>query len=511
MLSHRLRAISDLPIADRTVYRGVEKEGLRVTPERILSQKGHPTALGSALTHPHITTDYSESLLEFVTPVCTEPAEAQRWLQRLHRFTLQNMGDEVIWSSSMPCPLKSELDVQIASFGTSNVGRMKEVYRHGLWHRYGRMMQAIAGVHYNVSFSAEMMQAIAHSENEVVSREWQSAQYFHVIRNFRRHQYLLAHLFGASPAFDSSFQVGRSGEVPRHGDTTRLLSGATSLRMSDIGYSNDVQGKFYVCFNALLSYISTIDEALNTPHAPYEAIGTRHATGWNQLNTNVLQIENEYYSDIRPKRVARSGERPSHALLDRGVEYLEVRCLDLNPFSEVGIALETMRFLDLFMVWCWLKKSPFLLRKSCDVLRANQLKTTRLGSDGRLILKRHGGESSIREWGAESLERMTPLAELMEQRYPGTISALNTQKEKIRGTQETYSQRITRVLQEQNLSFSEFTYEWSARHKANLLSEPMSEALHAQFTATAAASHVAQAEIEASDTVDFDTYLRQRS
>jgi len=511
MLSHRLRAISNLPVAHRTVFRGIEKEGLRVTSERTLSQGSHPSSLGSALTHPNITTDYSEALLEFVTPVCPEPSQAQEWLQNLHRFTLQNIEDEVIWASSMPCPMNSELDVPIASYGTSNVGRMKEVYRHGLWHRYGRMMQAIAGVHYNVSFSKEMMQAIASSENEVVNREWQSAQYFHVIRNFRRHQYLLAHLFGASPAFDESFRVGRSGEVPLHGSTTRLLPGATSLRMSDIGYSNDVQGKFYVCFNALLSYVGTIDEALNTPHPPYEVLGTKGVDGWRQLNTNVLQIENEYYSDIRPKRVARSGERPSQALLDRGVEYLEVRCLDLNPFSPVGIELETMKFIDLFLLWCWVKKSPFLLRESCNVLRSNQFKTTRMGSDGSLVLQRHGGESSIRAWGLESLDRMTPLAELMEERYPGTIAALNRQKAKIIGTEETYSQQVTRILQEQKLSFTEFTYSLSAQHKLALLAKPLDSDLKTQYVATAVTSLEAQKSMEAGDTVDFDTYLRQRS
>ena len=509
MLPDRLQAIADVPSEKRTIHRGIEKEGLRVTPKRRIGQNPHPTALGSALKHPHITTDYSEALLEFVTPVCSDPELALGWLADLHRFTLPHLGDQVIWSGSMPCRIDSEEEVKIAQYGSSNIGRLKTVYRHGLWHRYGRVMQSIAGLHYNVSFDSALLESMADREGSLVDRDWQSAQYFHVIRNFRRHQYLLAHLFGASPAFDASFNVGRSASLPRHGDRSHLLDTATSLRMSDIGYTNHVQSKFYVCFNALLSFVSTIDEAMNTSHPVYEAIGVRNGEEWLQLNTHVLQIENEYYSDIRPKRVTHSGERPSHALLERGVEYLEVRCMDLNPFAPNGVDLETMRFLDLFLTWCWVKKSPHLTRPSCKKLRANQLRTTQQGASADLVLERFGDQCSIRDWGLETLDRMGPLAEIMEERYPGTLASLDTQKTRLKGHEETLSQRVVREMRESGADHVEFLWELSKSHKAVGMAHDLSQSQHTHLSSMAEASHEAQRQVEAADTVDFEVFVRK--
>jgi len=507
MLPVRFQSIAELDPAALTLHRGIEKEGLRVTPEGRVAADAHPLALGSALTHPTITTDYSEALLEFVTPVFDEPEAALSTLQAVHQYTARHLGDQVIWAGSMPCRIDKEEEVRIAEYGTSNVGRLKHVYRHGLWHRYGRKMQCIAGLHYNLSFGPEVLQVLAETEGKSLDQKGQNEQYFHLIRNFRRHQYLLAHLFGASPAYDQSFDVGNAGSLPAHGTRSRLLPSATSLRMSDIGYTNPVQGQYYVCFNGLHSFVKTIDKAMRCSHAPYEAIGIKDGDQWKQLNTHVLQIENEYYSDIRPKRVARSGERPSHALLERGVEYVEVRCLDLNPFQPLGIDAQQMRFLDLFLLWCLVKKSPRLSKSSCETIRLNQLKTTQYGAQASMALDRYDTVSTIREWGLETLERMTPLAECLERSSPGTLASLHYQRARLRGEEETVAQRVTRTLLETGEDHIDFVHRLSAAHKKTLLETPMEAPAHAGLAAEASASLQRQRDVEASDTMDFESYV----
>ena len=306
--------------------RGIEKEGLRVDGAGRIAQTPHPAALGSKLTHPHITTDYSEALLEYITPVYCRPADAMAFLGDLHRFSYRYLGEELIWPASMPSRLDGNDSIPIADYGSSNVGTMKRVYRKGLDVRYGRIMQAIAGVHYNVSLPDDLWALLRQIDGAEATpmNDYRSARYFGLIRNFRRHSWLLLYLFGASPALDRSFLP--SGEVPDklepHGEETLVSRYATSLRMSDLGYQNKVQEQLKICFNSLSNYVNTLRHAISTPWPAYQAKGVQEGDEWRQLNANILQIENEYYSDVRPKRVARHDETPSQALEARGVEFL---------------------------------------------------------------------------------------------------------------------------------------------------------------------------------------------
>ena len=172
-LNERLRELPDTRLRD--MRRGVEKESLRALPDAGLALTPHPAALGSALTHPHITTDFSESQLEFVTGVHASAADCVRELTEIHQFSyraLQELGDEMLWVSSMPCGLPTDETIPLGRYGSSNVGRAKSVYRMGLGHRYGRRMQTISGIHYNWSLPGITTEA-----------------YFGLIRNFRRHSF----------------------------------------------------------------------------------------------------------------------------------------------------------------------------------------------------------------------------------------------------------------------------------------------------------------------------------
>lgn len=365
-LSDRVAALS--PDRLRGIRRGIEKESLRAQPDGQLALTPHPTALGSPLTHPHITTDFSESQLELVTGAHASVEAMLAELTEIHQFVhheLAALGDEMLWVSSMPCGLPTDETIPLGRYGTSNVGRAKSVYRMGLSHRYGRRMQTISGIHYNWSLPGV--------DND---------GYFALIRNFRRHAFLLLYLFGASPAVCSSFVAGRQHELQALGEHAMHLPWATSLRMGRLGYQSDAQATLAVSYNGLESYAASLEEALTRPYPAYEAVGIQNPGGdYNQLGTTLLQIENEFYGTIRPKRVIGSGERPLHALRERGVEYVEVRLMDLNPFEPVGIDAPTARFLDVFLLHCLLTDSPPDTPREIAALKANQHLTAARGRE----------------------------------------------------------------------------------------------------------------------------------
>ena len=404
-LQERLAALS--PARLRGVRRGIEKESLRAQPDGQLALTPHPAALGSALTHPHITTDFSESQLELITGVHGGVEAALDELTQVHQFTyrvLNELGDERMWVSSMPCGLPTDETIPIGRYGGSNVGRAKSVYRMGLSHRYGRRMQTISGIHYNWSLP-----------------EVSSEQYFALIRNFRRHAFLLLYLFGASPALCSSFVAGRPHELRPIGDGSMHMPFGTSLRMGRLGYQSEAQSSLQVSYNSLEGYGASLQDALTRPWPAYESIGIQNPGGdYNQLGTTLLQIENEFYGTIRPKRVIYPGERPLHALRERGVEYVEVRLMDLDPFVPVGITAQTIRFLDVFLLHCLLSDSPDDTPQEIAELAHNQHLTAARGREPGLQLLRGGQEIALTEWGADLVAQCRPIAQALDAAHGGS-------------------------------------------------------------------------------------------
>ncbi len=370
--------------------RGIEKESLRVRPDGRLATTPHSASLGAALTHPHITTDFSESQLELITGVHASAEACLAELTAIHQVVYRAIGNEVLWCASMPCRLPADDAIPIGRYGSSNVGRAKSVYRMGLAHRYGRRMQTISGIHYNFSLP------------DAAGTD----AYFALIRNFRRHSWLLLYLFGASPAVCSSFVAGRNHELVRLSDDTHHLPYATSLRMGRLGYQSDAQSRLAVSYNSLQSYGASLQEALTRPYPPYEAIGIRDGDDYRQLAVSLLQIENEFYGTIRPKRVIRPGERPLHALRERGVEYVEVRLMDLDPFFAVGITAGTMHFLDTFLLHCLLRDSPPDTPQEIAALGRNQQRVAARGREPGLRLERGAEGSDARRLGGRVHHRM---------------------------------------------------------------------------------------------------------
>ena len=510
LLSRRMTLLAEpanLSLLSKCLH-GIERECLRIDGDGQLALTPHPATFGSALTHTQITTDYSESLLEFITPAEADPAATLADLEQIHRFAYSKLDGEYLWSASMPCALPDEETIPIARYGHSNIGELKYVYRKGLALRYGKTMQCIAGIHYNFSLPDALWQRLQQAEGDTRSaQDYQSARYIALIRNFRRYSWLLMYLFGASPALHKGFMRGNPHQLQELDDETLYLPYATSLRMSDLGYQSSAQAGLTPCYNDLHSYTDSLRQAVGTPYPPYVEIGAKQDGEWLQLNTHILQIENEYYSNIRPKRVTDSGERPIQALVARGVQYVEVRCLDINPFLPLGIDLTESRFLDAFLLFCALQDSPLLESEECHACTDNFLSVVKEGRLPGLQLQRNGQPVALQSWANELLEKILPLAELLDQNLGSNAhsQALQAQQAKVADPSLTPSAQVLAQLQ-QGLSFSEFALRQSKRHAEYFRSQPLSAEQQAAFEARAAQSLQDQAELEAQDEGDFDSF-----
>ena len=495
------------------IRRGVEKESLRVRPDGMLADTPHPRALGSALTHPHITTDFSESQLELITGVHPDAESCYAELTEIHQLVYRHVGEELLWCTSMPCGLPADDDIPIGQYGHSNLGRAKTVYRHGLAHRYGRRMQTISGVHYNFSLPEAVWPLLQTAEARGGSvLAYQTAGYFHLIRNFRRHSWLLLYLFGASPTVCRSFVAGRKHMLQEFNAGTLYLPSATSLRMGPLGYQSDAQASLAVSFNSLRSYAESLNAGLTKPYPPYEAIGLRNGDTYLQLGTTLLQIENEFYGTIRPKPRFRSGERPLYALGERGVEYIEVRCMDNDPFCPVGIAADTMRFLDIFLLHCLLRDSPPDTPEEIAAMSQNQHDVAERGRDPDLRLTRGTERLSLADWGRALLEECEPIAATLDRAHAGSAyrDALEAAGAAIADPAKTRSARIlAEIGRSSDKSYVGFARAQSERHRRSLQALPISAEVEVRYARMAEESLAAQRRIEAADQVPFETYRQQ--
>jgi len=497
-LQQRIDAVS--PDRLKGILRGVEKESLRALPSGGLALTPHPVGLGSALTHSQITTDFSESQVELITRAHGNVQSVLDDLTELHQFTyrvLRDAGDEMLWASSMPCGLPTDETIPLARYGSSNIGRAKSVYRMGLGHRYGRRMQTISGIHYNWSLPG-----------------LSNTEYFALIRNFRRHAFLLMTLFGASPAVCSTFVEGRPHGLQSLPSGSMYMPYGTSLRMGRLGYQSDAQSSLAVSYNSLESYAASLQDALTRPYPAYEAIGIMNPGGeYNQLATTLLQIENEFYGTIRPKRVIRSGERPLHALRERGVEYVEVRLMDLDPFETVGINATTMRFLDVFLLHCALSDSAQDTPNEIAALARNQHLTAAQGREPGLKLDRNGEAVSLVDWGLTIIDECLPIARSIDAALATGalhVEAVEAARRSLQHPDTLPSARVLRAMtDEHENSFVRFVRTRSVQTRDALLAMPLTPEQADRQRRMVEDSVRAQREIETSDTLPFEEFRKQ--
>lgn len=518
LLEERTRRLSDAKQADvvRGGKKGLEKESLRVTPDGHIAQTPHPVALGAALTHPSITTDYSEALLEFITPPYVRIDDALHSLDQIHRFVYQNIGDELLWATSMPCIVDGEKSIPLANYGRSNVGRMKHVYRRGLEVRYGRTMQAISGVHFNYSVNPDLWPVLwEHERTAGRAREHDtlqafiSASYFALARNMLRYEWLIAYLLGCSPALCKSFFGGATSDFQEFDAHTLYEPYATSLRMSDIGYKNKNQSSLKISYNMLEEYIAGLNYAISTPYPPFVAKGVIVNGDYQQLNANILQIANEYYSGIRPKQPTFASEKPTTALRKRGVQYVELRAVDVNAFSPIGVTRPHMHFLEALLIFCLLHESPPLDDDERQLINYNQTVVARQGRQPQLHLQRRGREQTLMSWGLELIDALAPLCAILDQ---GTDDqpyevARQMQRAALEEPERTPSARMLAEMRTSGEAFARYALRISREHQQTILRLPQSPVEEQHFRAQARQSLAEQTAIEASDDIPFEEYL----
>lgn len=490
--------------------RGLEKESLRVSGDGGIAQTPHPRALGSALTHPSITTDYSEALLEFITPPEPTALASMTALDEIHRYAYAKLDDELLWATSMPCIVGGDKTIPIAWYGSSNVGTMKHVYRRGLDYRYGRSMQAISGVHFNYSLPEAFWPVWQRVQDSPLPVDaLRSEGYFRLIRNFQRFGWLIPLLFGASPALCKSFFRSPRTDFDDFDACTYYAPYATSLRMSDIGYKNRAQAGLKVSYDSLEAYVESLSRAIGTPDPDYDAMGVVVDGEYRQLNANILQIENEYYSFVRPKNVTRSGEKPSLGLKRRGVQYVEIRALDVNAFDPCGVALPQLYFLEALLIFCLLEDSPPIGAAEQAEIDHNQVAVAREGRRPGLKLRHNGGEICLIEWGRALCEALLPICELLdrglpEQPYRG---AIEQQLAVLGDLSLAPSARMLTEMRAAGETFVQFAMRLSRTHAEHFRAHPLSGETLARFERLAEESLAEQARLEASDTVSFPEYL----
>ncbi|MFT6270429.1 MAG: glutamate--cysteine ligase [Alphaproteobacteria bacterium] len=493
------------------IKHGVERETLRVNGDGTIASNPHPEALGAALTHEWITTDFSESLLEFITPPENMVTTSVSQLIDIHKFTYESIGEQYLWPMSMPCFISSETNIPIAQYGSSNIARMKEVYREGLHNRYGSMMQVISGVHFNFSLPDEFWQKWCEMHGETWNKETQSAHYFGLVRNFKRFAWIIPYLYGASPALCSSFISHKdvSHKFDKVGKGTLYMPYATSLRMSDLGYTSSAQSNLKICYNDLSTYVSSVRGAIGKKAPDYAHLSSDEENGWQQLNDNVLQIENELYSPIRPKQVAKSQEMPTNALEDRGVSYLEVRSLDVNPYSPVGIEVEQFHFLDVFLVYCLLTPSAKFDDVSLPLSQQNITNVVEKGRDPALLLNNNGKLMLLKDWGEELIIDLRKVATLLDEAKQTDVhmKAVIQQHAKFMDPSITPSGKWLKILLDNEIDNSVLGLELAKKYKADAQNTAYTHISQADFVAQAISSIKAREEIESQDDKNFTQFV----
>lgn len=495
------------------IYRGIERETLRVNLDGSICITEHPKIFGAPLTHKLITTDFSESLLEFITPKTKNVDTVLSLLRDIHRYVSKNLKSELMWPLSMPCFIKNNEHIKLAKYGDSNIGRMKTLYRQGLKMRYGEQMQIISGIHYNFSLPMDFwkqwsgIQDIEHDKKKI------SNGYLCLMRNYQRFGWIIPYLFGASPALCSSFIKDINYNLPllQGNKKTLYMPYATSLRLSDVGYTNKLTRNFKINFNNLSTYIKILKTACTTPSEKYKKIGMKNKFGdYLQLNMNILQLENELYTHIRPKRTIHENELTSDALNRDGIEYIEIRSLDINPFSPIGINEKQIRFLDLFLIWCIIVDAPNIDKKELFYINKNWDRIILEGrKPGQIVQMCSGEKIPIHQIGTELFNDLVRIAKILDEKNSKKYYeiACNEFFQMIENPELTYSGKILKKIIKFGLN--DIGLMLAKKYFYQLNQEPLDLLTHDKFILEYEKSLFHEKEIKTQDKINFETFIKK--
>lgn len=488
---------------------GIEKESLRYNPDpHEISYTDHPKSLGASLTNKFITTDFSESQLEMITPPHNSSRMALEFLDDLHGFVSKNIGNEIIWPISIPPDIAEDSKIPIANYGKSNLAKFKKAYRNGLSMRYGRSMQLISGIHYNFSLSKDILQNIYISDEIHKNLTVSSDIYFRIIRNMNRMNWLILYLFGASPTLSKQLIGNDIKKFSTSSKNTYFLPNATSLRMSEYGYRSKVQSKINIPLNSLDSYIDGLKVATETPYSIYDD----HRQGLEknfQLNSNILQIEDEFYGTARAKSNLNTNVRTISKLLDSGVNFIELRSIDLDPFSSIGISQATCNFLDLYFLFCLHEDSSPINSNEEKIILFNDLTVAKEGRKPDLMLKDKNGRISLKDWGNVILDKMGKLFSSKIDNLSFAEMTIEEMRARVNEPDQTLSGKFLNQILDNKYEVEEFAEQISKKYHQHYLNSEIKNAENSNMIhQEVSSSFENKSDLEKNDALDFDDFLK---
>lgn len=491
------------------IRRGIERETIRSTAQKRISPLAHPMALGAALTHPSITTDFGEAQIELVTPAMSDRHDTFHFLATLHHFVASHLpDDEILWGASMPPILPNDDQIKIADYGTSNAGQLKALYRQGLANRYGKRMQLISGIHYNFSLPESFWTALhLYTQSDLPLDEFISERYFDLIRNVLRHGWIIAYLFGASPAVDKSYLVNKAHDLQRLDEETYYLPWATSLRLSNLGYSSNEQSLYSVSFNSKQGYLDDLYKILNQPSERYI-----HLRDNQQINSSVLQLENELYGTVRPKIVS-DNLRPLYALCHHGVQYIELRSVDNNPYLPFGISEAQTQFLDIFMTYCALTPSIKMTTQERSIIDKRQQLVAIEGRKPGAMLPTLTGEQSLQDLAEDMFSALLTVAKQFDIAFDTHAyqDVLQQELHKVHQPSLTPSAQMLAQMIAENMSYNTLVHSLSQQHLPTYKKADIAADEIMTLQVLAQESHNKQQQMELQQGMNFDVYLQQKN
>ncbi|MFR1317177.1 MAG: bifunctional glutamate--cysteine ligase GshA/glutathione synthetase GshB [Clostridium perfringens] len=420
-----LKIIKDESLEDYFIKAnfGLEKENVRVTERGNLALTPHPKTFGDREKNPYIKTDFSESQLEMVTPVCNTLEEVYSFICNLNKVvSLEIMKNgEFLWPQSNPPILPREEEIPIAKLSN----REDELYRENLSYKYGKKKQVISGIHYNFSFKEEFIKLL-YKELKVEKdfREFKDDIYLRMARNFQKYHWLLIYLTGASPVFHESYidEIKKEGE--KLGEDSYYIKDDTSLRNSSYGYKN--KRDYYVSYNSIEEYASDIK---------------------NLVNDKEIQSIKEYYNPIRLKSLG--SEDMLESLINKGIDYLEVRLLDLDPLSIQGVSKETLYLVHLFMIYTLLKENKEVTYKEHEEFFQNHDMVALKGRNEEAVIYENGVPVLLKDKGREILSEMGEIVEILFSNNEEFKNVIKRALEKINNPHDTISEKLIKDIKEE--------------------------------------------------------------
>lgn len=411
-LQDRLKKLKETSFFDNLIIkRGIEKEFFRVDSDGFISKRPHPISLGSALKNKYITTDFAEAQVELVTPTFEDIDELYDFLFSLHVYVAKNIDDdEMLWPFSMPPKIEDESEINLGYYHQSGIGLLKHVYRRGLKARYGSTMQCVSGMHYNFSLKQSSFAGLVESPNQKKISE----AYLGLIRNFKRIYWFVLCEFGQTNVVDKSFVKNRRHNLKELNESDMFLEHATSLRMSEIGYQSKAQKSLDIKYNSLEGFLRKIKKAIEVPYKEFSDKGLKDSDEeYQQISDGIIQIENEYYDSIRPKRSSSENMRPYDLLKNFGIEYLEIRGVDIAPSDITGMSKHHIRFLDLILIYCLILPSPKITSNEKKEIDSNEYIAIYSGRDKEAKILVNGDQIKINEARDEMLGNLRSIAKCM--------------------------------------------------------------------------------------------------